>query len=82
MLLQNLRSVISFLLPYADKYQFLTCDVPAQGGMVVKGRDGQVIKLVKNTETSHTLAETKFGDRSEDINLHMKWESSSPTLSL
>jgi len=82
MSLQNLWSVKRFLLQYADKYQFITCDVPAQGGMVVKGIYGQVIKLFKNTETSHTLAETKFGDRSEDINFHMHWESSSPTLSL
>jgi hypothetical protein len=79
---QNLWSVIRFLLQYADKYQFLTCDVAAQGGMVVKGTHGQVIKLSKNTETSHTLAATKFGDCSEDINLHMNWESSSITISL
>ena len=50
--------------------------------MVVKGTGGQVIKLFKNKETSHTLAETKFRDRSEDINLRMNWESSSPILSL
>ena len=81
-MLQNLWSVIRFLLQYADKYQFLTCDVPAQVGMVVKGTDGQVIKPFKNTETSHTLAKTKFGDRSRNINWHMNWESSSPTLKL
>jgi hypothetical protein len=78
-MLQNLWSVIRFLLHYADKYQFLTCDVPAQGGMLVKGTDGQVTKLFKNTQTSHTLAETKSRDHSEDINLHINWDSSSPT---